>query len=130
MARMYEGMFLIEPTIASKEWDKVVANVHGLLKKYDFTIKSTTKWAERKLAYEVKKHKRGTYLLTYFEGPQDGIAKVRRECELSETILRALILLHQKGAKIVDTVAPPLREDERRGVMSVGGPRGPRFGPR
>lgn len=133
MSRMYEGMFLIEPTIAAKEWDKVVGHVHGLLKKYGATVKSTTKWAERKLAYEVKKHKRGTYLLVYFDSGVDSIARIRKEMELSEMVLRHLIVQHVKGAKIVDTQAPPMREEERRGRIGgmgssggFGGPRGPR----
>lgn len=114
MSRIYEGMFLVEPTIAAKEWDKVVTHVHGLLKKHGGTVKTSTKWAERKLAYEVKKHKRGTYLLVYFDAPPDSVNKVRKEAELSDIILRSMILQHVKGAKIVDTQAPPVREEERR----------------
>ncbi len=121
MNRTYEGMFLIEPTIAAKEWDKVVTHVHGILKKFGATIKASTKWAERKLAYEVNKNKRGTYLLVYFDAPTDAVGKARRETELSDTILRALFLQHVKGAKIVDTQAPPMREEERRPMRMGGG---------
>jgi small subunit ribosomal protein S6 len=114
----YEGMLLIEPTLAAKEWDKVMGEVQRIAEKAGAKIVNSNKWGERKLAYPIRGHKRGTYLLAYFNAGNDGITKIRRDCELSDVVLRALFLRHEGEIKM--SVAPqelPPRED------SWGGPR-------
>lgn len=89
--KTYEGMFLIDNTRAS-DWDRVVEHVHDILKRKGAQILHTEKWGERKLAYRIKGHKRGTYMLVYFNGPTDAITDIRRDFQLSDTIVRSLIL--------------------------------------
>ncbi|MGD9646163.1 MAG: 30S ribosomal protein S6 [Pirellulales bacterium] len=49
-------------------------------------------WEERRLAYSIEGHRKGTYWLTYFKLDSRQVAGIERECQLSESILRALIL--------------------------------------
>jgi ribosomal protein S6 len=90
--RTYEGMFLVESGVASKDWDNVVGEIERVLKTGGAEVLKLDKWDDRFLAYPIKKQKRATYILTNFKVPPDGVEKVKRECELSEMILRALIL--------------------------------------
>ena len=91
----YEGMFLIDNAKAS-DWDNVVEHVHDILKKRDAQIISTEKWGERKLAYRLDGHRRGTYMHVYFTAPGEAILGVRRDCQLSDAVLRDLILRIEK----------------------------------
>ena len=50
------------------------------------------KWSERKLAYEVKGQKRGSFVLVYFRAAHDQITQIDRDCNLSDLVLRNLIL--------------------------------------
>ena len=88
----YEALFLVDPTQASTNWEKTVKHVGDLLTKQEAKILKESKWAERKLAYPVQRQKRGAYLLVYFEAPSASIAKIKNDCQLSEVILRVLIL--------------------------------------
>jgi small subunit ribosomal protein S6 len=115
----YEGLFLIEPTAATKEWDKVQEDVTRIVGKADGKIVSSNKWGERKLAYPIRGHKRGTYLLAYLDVSAEAIAKIRRECELSEIILRVLLLRHE--GEIKQHVAP--QELPPPSETYTGGPR-------
>lgn len=91
----YEGRFLIDNAKAS-DWDNVVEHVHDILKKRDAQIISTEKWGERKLAYRLDGHRRGTYMHVYFTAPGEAILDVRRDCQLSDAVLRDLILRIKK----------------------------------
>ncbi len=93
--RTYEAMFLIDNTKAS-DWDSVVQHVHDILKKRGAQVISTEKWDERKLAYRVNGHRRGTYMQIYFDAATDVIPDMRRDCLLSDAILRTLILKAHK----------------------------------
>ena len=90
--RHYECMLLLEPTIAAKEWDKASGEILRILTKNGAEHISTDKWGERKLAYPVKRNKRGTYALTYFKSPDDAMQKIQNDIGLSDIILRALII--------------------------------------
>lgn len=98
--RTYEGMFLLDPTQAAQEWEKMKNVITGMIEKRGGTIVSAKKWGERKLAYEIKGHKRGTYVLIYFQMTPQTITTLRRDFLLSETVLRSLILVHTKPFKI------------------------------
>jgi small subunit ribosomal protein S6 len=90
--RLYEGMFIISDTIAGADWEGSVNQVHDLLKNRGAEILNSQKWDERKFAYKLKGYKRGTYLLTYFNAPEDSIIHIRRDLQLSDNVLRSLIV--------------------------------------
>ena len=90
--RLYEGMFIIGDTVASSDWGAAVEHVEGLLKNRGAEILKSEKWEERKFAYKLKGHKRGTYLLVYFNALTDSISLIKRDFELSDNVLRTLIV--------------------------------------
>ncbi|NUN48615.1 MAG: 30S ribosomal protein S6 [Candidatus Brocadiae bacterium] len=100
MKGTWETMFVLEPTLAGKDWNKVVEHAHGLITRHNGEVVQSTKWGDRKLAYEIRGHKRGSYLLVYFTGPTDCVKKIDREAELSDIVVRHQILA-------VDRVPPP-----------------------
>ncbi|MGR3175838.1 MAG: 30S ribosomal protein S6 [Candidatus Scalindua sp.] len=106
--RLYEGMFIISDTIASADWEGVVNHIHDLLKNRGAEILDSQKWDERKFAYKLKGHKRGTYLLTYFNAPEDSIVHIKRDLQLSDNVLRSLIVKTDKigESKSEDTEKP------------------------
>ncbi len=111
--RLYEGMFIISDTVANSDWDSTVTHVEGLLKNRGAEIVRSEKWEERKFAYKLKGHKRGTYLLVYFNAAPDSISLIKRDFELSDQVLRTLIV---KTDKIKDSDA---EEDTKKPVEEV-----------
>ena len=108
--RIYEGMFLLDPTQAAQEWEKIKTQVTEVIERRGGKIINAKKWGERKLAYEIKHHKRGTYFLAYFEMPTQNITILRRDFHLSEIVLRCLILVHKAPFKIPEL--PEVTESE------------------
>lgn len=94
--RMYEGLFLIDNAHASMEWDNVVKHIHDILQKNGAEILKTEKWGEKKLAYKIKGHKRGTYLLIHFNAKNTAIVTIKRDFQLSDYIIRSLIIKDEK----------------------------------
>lgn len=88
----YEGMFLLDSTKAAAAWDDTVKQVHDILTKYDSEIVASRQWDERRLAYPINGHKKGTYLLTYFRTDGSKLKEIVSDCHLSDVILRELIL--------------------------------------
>ena len=90
--KLYEGMFLVDSALATADWDGILAAIRMILERAGAELVSMKKWDERKLAYNIRGKSRGTYILTYFRAEGPKIGHIERDVQLSEKIMRALIL--------------------------------------
>ncbi len=112
--KLYEAMFLVDSAQAASDWDGVISGIENILKKAEREIVSIRKWDERKLAYEIKGHSRGTYILCYFRANGEKIQDIERDVQLSERILRVLILsAEHMGHEDIEKDTPVLQAEER-----------------
>ncbi len=109
--REYEAMFLLDNAAAVADWDGTSGIVDQLLTKYGAEIVHKEKWDERKLAYEIRGHKRATYYLVYFKAASDVAAKVTADASLNDKIVRMLILTLDEP--ITDHIKKRAEERER-----------------
>lgn len=124
--KQYEGMFLFPPG----EADAAVTAARGMIEKHQGTVLLVKKWDERKLAYEIKRQKRGLYVIVYFTAPGTALKAIERDVSLSEEVLRVMITdashINQQEMEAVEPqpIAPP-REDrapwDRPGFNNDGG---------
>jgi small subunit ribosomal protein S6 len=112
-------MFLLDSTKVAVSWDEAVKHVHDILIKHNSEIVASRQWDERRLAYSVEGHKKGTYLLTYFKTEGATLKDIVADCHLSDLVLRELIL--KVHPKLVDhlvtqamTSTPGMEEEEQR----------------
>ncbi|MHC4754994.1 MAG: 30S ribosomal protein S6 [Planctomycetota bacterium] len=113
--KLYEGMFLVDSAKAAADWDSVITTIENIFKKADAEVVSIKKWEERKLAYEIDHKERGTYILTYFKAPGGSIENIERNAQLSEDIMRVLILSTEPmGETDIAKETPEMREERRR----------------
>jgi ribosomal protein S6 len=89
---LYEGMFLLDNRDAKKGFEHCRDRVNTLITKFGAKARIVRKWDERKMTFEIKKQKRATYMIAFFDAPHDAISKIEREAQLSEYFLRCLIL--------------------------------------
>ena len=111
---LYEGMFLVDTALATSDWDGVLDLIKSILTKSGAEIVSLKKWDERKLAYEINKKSRGTYILCYFnvEGPK--VKDIERDIRLSEKIMRVLVLSTEPmSQEDIDRDTPILAAEKR-----------------
>jgi small subunit ribosomal protein S6 len=93
----YEAMFLLDSAKVAAGWEDTVKQVHDILTKHHSEIVASRQWDERRLAYSIGGHKKGTYLLTYFRTGGDNLKEIVADCRLSDVILRELVLkVHPK----------------------------------
>ncbi len=89
--KLYEGMFLVDSAKAAN-WDATKAALENALKRADAEIVDMKKWDDRRLAYEIQGKARGTYILCYFKADGEKIQDIEKAVQLSEQIMRVLIL--------------------------------------
>ncbi len=112
--KLYEAMFLIDSAQAS-DWDKVIATLETVLKKADSDIVSIRKWDDRKLAYEINGKARGTYILCYFRADGTKVREIEKAVQLSEQIMRVLILsAESREKKDIEKDTPATRAEGQK----------------
>ena len=91
-SRTYEGMFLVDA--GKSDFEAAAEPIRNILDRTQAEILSIKPWDERRLAYDIRGRRRALYVLTYFKIDPASTADIERYCELSEEILRVLILRH------------------------------------
>ncbi len=87
----YEAMFLFDPTFGSAI-ENCESEVNRLMERAEGEILFIGKWDERRLAYRINGRKRGVYMLVYFKAPSDKIAGLQRDAQISEELLRLMVV--------------------------------------
>ena len=90
--KLYEAMFLVDSAQAASDWDGTLAAVKRVLERAEAEVVYLEKWVDRRLAFEIEHKTRGTDILCYFKAEGSKIARIEKDVNLSEQIMRVLIL--------------------------------------
>ena len=86
----YELMLILKPLLPEDIKSNIIEEVEKLVKKYKGNIISTDVWGKRHLAYPIKKHDEGYYLVYKLEINQKEVKEFDRQLNLNNGILRFL----------------------------------------
>ena len=89
---VYEGMFIFDSNRYARDPGGTSGKIPELIKNFEGELLVSRLWEERRLAYPIKGHRKGTYWLTYFRLDSGQLAGLNRRCQINEMILRHLFL--------------------------------------
>jgi len=72
--------------------DETCEPIRKILERYEGEIIQMKIWSERKLAYPIKHHMHGVYVLVFFNIDTQNIIEIENDCRLSADILRLMVL--------------------------------------
>src|SRR5471032_3324587 len=85
--RLYECMWVVDANTGREDYNKVLAAIKEIVEKGGGAWINADKWEERRLAYQIKKRKRGLYIINHFSAPTEAVIKIDRNARLSEVVL-------------------------------------------
>jgi small subunit ribosomal protein S6 len=107
--RDYEVLYIVRADLDDDKVQEVVKRVNTLIERSGGVAERTNLWGKRKLAYEVKHQKEGSYVLQDFRLGPERIPELEAALKITEEVLRHLIV--RKPEKVaVAPVAPPPAE--------------------
>ena len=89
---VYEGMFILDSNRYARDQTGTAGQIPEMIQKLGGEMLASRLWEERRLAYPIDGHRKGTYWLTYFKLDSDQLSALNRQCQLSESVLRTLFL--------------------------------------
>jgi small subunit ribosomal protein S6 len=87
---VYETICIVKTSVSDDELSTLIAKIRGVIEKHGGEVLKVENWGKKKLAYEVRKEKKGTYVLQRFRGPGSVIAELERQYRVEDTIIKFL----------------------------------------
>ena len=86
----YETTMIIRPDLTGQQAEQVGTKYAGVIKDAKGKLVKTENWGLRTLAYRVKKHRKGHYVMLGFEAKGDVVSELERQLKISDDVLRFL----------------------------------------
>lgn len=97
MIQTYESICIVRPTLTNDEVDKMIEKMKGVVEKNGGTILKAENWGKRKLSYNIKKEKKGIYLIFRFTGHEKVISELEHSYHVEDAVIRSLTVKVPKG---------------------------------
>ena len=101
---MYESIFIVRSTLKEDEINKVVEKIKQLVEKGGGKILSSQNWGKKKLAYEINKEKKATYLSFLLSGDKKLVQELNHFARVQEALIRLFIV--KAGADAMTKASP------------------------
>ena len=89
---VYECLFILDANAYARDPAKAADTVAKLVSNCEGTMLASRLWNEQKLAYPIKGRHKGAYWLSYFRLHSRNLSALNRSCQLTDIILRHLII--------------------------------------
>lgn len=91
---LYEGMFLVDSAQFANDPEGTTAAIMAILERAGATVVAHRPWQDGKLAYEIEGRRKGLHYVVCFRMAGDGVTVVTRQSQLSDMILRQMVIRH------------------------------------
>lgn len=92
MLHPYELMIILDPGIDERQVAASVDKFLSVIRDSGGEVTELDVWGKRRLAYEIKKHGEGIYVVANFNATHEATAELDRQLGLSEAVLRTKVL--------------------------------------
>ncbi len=89
--REYETTFVLAPTLSEEEVEETVTSFTGVAEEKGAKVVNVDNWGKRRLAFPVKKHEEGVYVvLTLQEEAVEAVKELERRFKVNDSVIRFL----------------------------------------
>ena len=112
MTRQYEVVYIFDSTLEETAINERLTRFQALLQQPAGTeAPQVNHWGKRTLAYPVKKHETGYYVVAKFDADPTVLPEFERAIKLDEGVLRFLVVVSE-GAQPVPVTAGKTDEED------------------
>ena len=122
MNRKYELVYVISPEASDDQVSDLHTQVESIVQRMNGELEKTENWGRRKLAYEIGRHKEGTYVLEIINGGGDLMKEIDRRLKVSDLVIRHLVVRVDEEQGVVERTRARRTETMRRRRVARGLP--------
>jgi small subunit ribosomal protein S6 len=126
--KRYETLFIVQVDLPDDELTNLIERYSSIITAFKGTVVKTEKWGKRKLAYEIRKHTNGYYILIDFVGKSTVIEEMERNFKIDDKVLKFMTILKDDNVDLAKIEKEKLGEvpmDTPRVMLKVESPETP-----
>ena len=122
MERKYELVYVVSPEATDEQVADLHTQVEAIVQRIGGQIDKTENWGRRRLAYEIGRHREGTYVLEAITGGGELMKEIDRRLKVTEGLLRHLVVRVDESTIKADRARTKRTEESRRRRVARGLP--------
>ncbi|NCO83781.1 MAG: 30S ribosomal protein S6 [Nitrospirae bacterium CG_4_10_14_3_um_filter_44_29] len=110
---IYENIVILNASLADEEIETASAKIKDLITNSGGEILNADVWGRKKLAYEIKKQKKGFYLFLVFKSPSAAVKKLENYYKTFEPVIKYMVIKLEKKqaeAALKSSLPAPARQ--------------------
>ena len=112
----------MSPDATEEQVTELHTQVEAIVQRIGGTIDKTENWGRRKLAYEIGRHKEGTYVLEVIDGSGELMKEIDRRLKVTDLVIRHLVVRIDEEQEVIDRTRTSAAEISRRRRVARGLP--------
>jgi len=122
MNRKYELVYIVSPDATDDQVTDLHTQVESIVQRMGGQIEKTENWGRRRLAYEIGRHKEGTYVLEAINGSGELLKEIDRRLKVSDLVIRQLVVRVDEEQEVIERTRTRRSETSRRRRVARGLP--------
>ena len=122
MNRKYELVYVVSPDATEEQVSDLHTQVDGIVQRMGGQLEKTENWGRRKLAYEIGRHKEGTYVLEHIFGTGELLKEIDRRLKVFDIVIRHLVVRVDEEQAVVERTRARRTATSRRRRVARGLP--------
>ena len=117
MTRKYEMVYIFDGALSEEQVNAHLTRFHGLLASPESPepVTQVSHWGKRQLAFRIKRHDTGYYVVAQFQTKPDLMQEFERAVKLEESVIRHLTVVNEGEVPRAPSVPKSSDEDGPEG---------------
>jgi small subunit ribosomal protein S6 len=94
--QIYESIFIINPNLSDEDTANVIKKMQDVVVKQGGEMTKFEDWGKKKLAYEIKKEKRGHYAFFQFKSAPAAVSELERTFKMTDSVIKFITVKLEK----------------------------------
>src|SRR5262245_8334354 len=122
MNRKYELVYVVSPDATEEQVADLQTQVDSIVTRMSGTVVQVDNWGRRKLAYEIGRHKEGTYVLFVINGSGELMKEIDRRLKVYDIVMRHLVVRVDEDQAVIERTREKRTATSRRRRLARGLP--------
>jgi small subunit ribosomal protein S6 len=112
MTRQYEVVYIFDSALEESAINERLERFHTLIQSPDGQPPQLSHWGKRTLAFPIKKHDTGYYVVAKFDADPTALPEFERAIKLEDGVLRFLVVVNEGAQPVPVTAGKSDEEDD------------------
>ena len=121
-SRQYELVYIVSPEATEQEITDLHTQIEQIVQRYNGTFDKTENWGRRKLAYDIGKHREGTYVVETITGSGELMKEIDRRLRVIDSVIRHLVVRVDEELQVAERTRSARQASSARRRVARGLP--------